>query len=72
MTQDNTITLPTNIMVVHPDKVLDAAKGLKKVVVIGVDETDWLYVASSHYEPETALLLMRGQNFLMKLLGDNE
>ena len=69
---ENIINLPTNIMVVDTDSVLDAAKGLKKVVVIGVDDNDELYMAGSHNEPETALLLMRGQNFLMKLSGDNE
>lgn len=68
----NIVNLPTTIMVVCPDDVLENAKGLKKVVVIGVNQQDELYMAASHYEPETALLLMRGQNFLTKLSGDDK
>lgn len=60
-------------MVVAPDNVLEGAIGrLKKVLIIGVQENGELYCSCSHYEPEAALLLLRANNFLIKLSGDNQ
>ena len=67
------IQFPRDDFVVSPDDVLDSAKGiLKKCVIIGVEDNGDLYFASSHYEPEASLLLLRGNNFLIKISGDNE
>ena len=65
--------VPDCQLVVDPNDVLNAAiNNVSKVVVIGVQKDGSLYCASSHNEAEASFLLLRAQNFLINLSGDNE
>jgi len=65
--------VPDRQLIVNPNDVLNAAiNNVAKVVVIGVQKDGSLYCASSHNEAEASFLLLRAQNFLINLIGDNE
>lgn len=69
---DNVIDInPYTTGSILPKKVIEnTPNDLLKVLIIGVEQNGELYVASSHVEPEAALLIMRAQNYLMRLSGD--
>lgn len=54
----------------NPDRVLEAAKGkLERVVVVGFNDGDGVYVASSHNNvAEAAMLLELAKDQLLSLL----
>lgn len=62
--------IPLNDDVLNVGQVLEKAKNLKEVVVLGIDRDDNEFYGSSIQEKETLLwLLERCKHFLMTLEG---